>query len=141
VSPLPREVIYGSDPKRVGTPVVTISLIVINTLQFLLASADNFGDAFFSGAHGQKRFDKKVQGNGGIPLFHFGDPGLAGIELPGQFQLRQTALFAFLGQGLAQGQFHFNVGGFLRAEPKEILGVPDPVILGFKLSFFILVHN
>ena len=35
VRPVPPGVIYGSDLKRVGTPVVTISLIVINTLLFL----------------------------------------------------------------------------------------------------------
>ena len=35
VRPVPAGLIYGSDLKRGGTPVVTISLIVINTLLFL----------------------------------------------------------------------------------------------------------
>jgi hypothetical protein len=48
-----------------------------------VASADGFGNAFIGGAHGQKSFDKKVHGYGGITFFHLGDPGLAGIEFPG----------------------------------------------------------
>jgi len=35
VRPVPAGMIYGSDLKRAGTPVVTISLIAINTLLFL----------------------------------------------------------------------------------------------------------
>jgi hypothetical protein len=37
---------------------------------------------------------------------------------------------------LAQGHFHVDVGGFLRAEFKEIFGISDPVTFGFKFSFF-----
>ena len=42
---------------------------------------------------------------------------------------------------MAEGQFHIDVGGFLRTESEEIFGVPNPVSLGFKPAFFVFIQG